>query len=615
MTAVRCSLPILVVASLVVVACSSSSDDAAPTTTDAPPVDADDTTAAGDEEASGESAEPPVDEPVDDEVATTTTDAPVVTLTGPGGIAVAPAAWGPCDDLAGLECATVSAPLDYDDPDGAQIELAVARRAASDPDGRIGSLLINPGGPGGSGLGYLELAVLAFPEEVAAVFDLVSFDPRGVGDSSSVDCDLRRDDGVDLVGDDDRAAWDAIAERVANELATCTFGVDGLASHLGTNNAARDLDVLRAAVGDEQLTYLGFSYGTRLGATYAELFPDRVRALVLDGAVKPSGDFSDLGRTQSAGFDRALGNFAAACDADADCLLQEIGPTLDVLAAVREEIREVGGFDAGPGRTLTPGELDLGVIASLYSKDSWPILAQALYLAETTADGELFQVLTDSYAGRRPDGSYTNQIEAQSFINCADDVRRPTLDEAWAEADSVGDDGVYFGELLRSGSGCSGLPEAIDPLLIGPAEGAPPLLVIGTTGDPATPYEWSVEMAAVLSSGVLFTVEGEGHTAYTSIECVTSTVNAYLIDLVVPVDGASCADDVGSDFFVPAGESELEQVVAFFACLRDEGLEIDEVTVADLLADPTGEAIFSQIDLDDLAVGQAFLACQELLPL
>ena len=275
----------------------------------------------------------------------------------------------------------------------------------------------------------------------------------------------------------------------------------------------------------------------------------------------------------------------------------------------------MGAFAAGEGRTLTPGELDLGVLASLYSKESWPFLAQALYLAETSADGELFQVLTDSYAGRRPDGSYRNQFEAQSFINCADDPRRPTVDEAWTEADAIADDGIYFGELLRSGFGCIGLPDPIDPLLLGPAVGAPPILVIGTTGDPATPYEWSVEMADFLDSGVLYTVEGEGHTAYTSIDCVTSAVNAYLIDLDVPDEGATCADDVGTDFFVPAGESEFDQVLAFFACIRDEGVEIDEVTAADLLADPTGEVIFSQIDLGDASVGQAFLACQSLLPL
>lgn len=586
---------------LIVGAACSSADDASPPTTVAEAT----TDATGDDDA--DAADPSA------EVAASTTTVVGATSPTPPPFDAGPIEWSACDDLEGLECGSITTLLDYADPDAGTIEIAVARRQALDPTGRIGSLVLNPGGPGGSGLDYLQFAQFGFADEITDRFDVVSFDPRGVGASSSVACELRRDDGVELIGDDDRAAWDAYAERVMSEIATCTSEAEGLAPAVGTNNSARDLDVIRHALGDDQLTYVGFSYGTRLGATYAELFPQNVRALVLDGAVKPTDDFAELGRAQSAGFDGALGNFASACDSDPDCLLRELGPTLDVLAAVRAEIAETGGFDAGDGRTLTPGELDLGVIASLYSKETWPLLAQALYLADTTADGELFQALTDAYAGREVDGSYSNQLEAQAFINCADNPARPDADALWAEADATADAGEFFGDALRASTGCLGLPEPTDPLVLGPAAGAPPILVIGTTGDPATPYQWSADMAAFLDSGVLFTVEGEGHTAYTSIECVEPVVNAYLIDLAVPDDGASCVDDVGADFFVPAGESEFDRVLAFFACVRDEGLDIDEVTAADLLADPSGATIFGQLDLGDPEVGLAFVECQSLL--
>lgn len=520
-----------------------------------------------------------------------------------------------CADRAAFECATIQVPLDHADPDGATIPIALMRQPARTDD-RIGSVVFNPGGPGGSGLDFLELAVFGVPGEVADRFDLVSFDPRGVGASASVRCDLVRDDGVLLIADDDREAWDAALADQLDQIETCTTTPDGIGEYLGTNSAARDLDLIRDALGDELLTYVGFSYGTRLGATYAELFPDRIRALVLDGGVAPTTDFAALAADQGVGFDAALVAFAEACDTDADCLLQELGPTLDVVAGVRSEIREVGSFETDePDRLLTPGELDLGIISALYSQAAWPFLAQAIYLADTVADGTLFQVLADLYLGRQPDGSYTNQVEAGAFVNCADDAARPPVDVVWEQTDVVADGSVYFGEALRGSFGCLGLPDPIDPLVLGPATGAPPILVIGTTGDPATPYEWSVQLAEFLDSAVLYTVEGEGHTAYTSIECVTDVVNAYLIDLVMPADGDSCVDDTDPDsVFVPAGESEVELVVAFFACLADNGADVPVVSVADVLRDPTGGTLLDGVDFGSPATIAAFGACQSLLP-
>lgn len=376
------------------------------------------------------------------------------------------------------------------------------------------------------------------------------------------------------------------------------------------------MDLLRAALGDDGLSYVGYSYGTRLGATYAELFPDKVRALVLDAAVKPTSDSAELDREQGAGFDRALENFAAACDADADCVLREIGPTLDVIDGLETEIAEVGSFPTDePDRVLTPGELNLGIFAALYSKDSWPFLASALFTAETSQDGTLLQVLGDSYVGRQPDGTYDNSNVANTFINCADDPARRTPDEQQAVADQAADLSTHFAELLRGSTGCLGLDAPIDPLIIGSADGAAPIVVVGNTGDPATPYEWSVELAASLSSAVLYTVEAEGHAAYGSIECVQAEIDAYLIDLEVPASGATCSDNADADFFVPAGESEIDQVLAFFDCLRDEGVPLPAISAADVLADPTLEAVLGELDFADPVAIEAVGACQDLLPI
>ncbi len=520
--------------------------------------------------------------------------------------------WTDCEPL---ECATLTVPLDHSDPDGNQIEIAVARLAAPSQADRIGSLVLNPGGPGGSGIEFLESAAFTIPQEVQNRFDLVGFDPRGVGSSTAVDCDADYDNSINLLTEGDDAAWENLQAQEQELLASCPVDAIELARFVGTNNAARDLDLLREALGDQKLTYVGYSYGTRLGATYAELFPNNVRALVLDGGVLPSDDFAAVDLEQAGGFDVAFNNFAAACDADSDCVLQELGPTIEVFRAVGAEIQEFGEFETDdPDRVLTAGEFYLGVLAALYSKDAWPFLADGLFAAETLQDGTLLQVLGDNLVGRQTDGSYNNSNEANSAINCADNPNRPTPTEARAEAEAAAARTVYFDQLFRGISGCLLFPEALDPLIIGPASGAPPILVIGNTGDPATPFAWSVALADSLDSGVLYEVEAEGHTAYGSIECVTPTVNAYLIDLEAPADGSTCSDNASADFFPPAGESEIDLVVAFFACLREQGLEMDEVTAADILADPTGEELFAGIDLEDPVTVSAFLACQSFLP-
>ncbi len=522
---------------------------------------------------------------------------------------------GRAGDLIDLECATLIVPRDHADPDGERIEVAVARTATAERDRRIGSLVFNPGGPGGSGIEFLTSAAALVPAEIAERFDLVSFDPRGVGESTPIDCEVDFDDDVTLLEAGDDAGWERLLAESESRTETCTVDSLELEPFVGTNNAARDLDALRAALGDEQLSYVGFSYGTRLGATYAELFPDRVRALVLDGAVKPTDDLALLGLEQGPGFDAALESFAEACDDDADCALADVGPTLDVVTGLIEEIDSAGSFPTDDDdRILTPAELQLGVFAALYSTQLWPVLADALAAAETRGDGSLLQVLADSYLGRQPDGTYDNSQLAGFAINCADDPSRPPVDEVRRQAELGADASQYFGDFLRASTGCIGTPEAIDPIAIGPAAGAAPILVIGTTGDPATPYEWSVEMSDLLSSGVLYTVEAEGHTAFLSVPCADAVVVDYLVDLELPDQGSSCTADAPEDVFVPAGSSELDQVIAFFDCLRSNGLDLPDITVGDLLADPNGELLLDLLDPADPAFGEAAVACQDLIP-
>jgi pimeloyl-ACP methyl ester carboxylesterase len=527
--------------------------------------------------------------------------------------------WTSCEgaaaELVELECATLTVPLDHAVPDGDTVDLAVARVATADDDRRIGSLVFNPGGPGGSGIEFLTNAAGVVPAALSQRFDLVSFDPRGVGASDAIDCDVDFDDDVTLLAPGDDAGWAELVAEAETRIDTCTPDSLALEPYVGTNNAARDLDVLREALGDDQLSYVGFSYGTRLGATYAELFPDRVRALVLDGAVKPTDDLALIGLEQGPGFDAALESFAAACDADSDCPLATVGPTLETYTALVDEIAAAGAFPTDdPDRSLTPGELQLGVAAALYSTQLWPVLADGLAAAATEQDGTLLQVLTDTYLGRQLDGSYDNSQLAGLTINCADDPRRPPADEVRIQGDLGAQASVYFADFLRASTGCIGTADPIDPIAIGPAQGAAPILVIGTTGDPATPYQWSVEMAALLSSGVLYTVEADGHTAFLSVPCVDDVVVDYLVDLDLPGENAGCAGDESGDVFLPPGEGELDQVIALFDCLRDNGVDLPEVTVGDLLADPSGEEFLDLLDPTDPAFGRAALACQDLIP-
>lgn len=443
-----------------------------------------------------------------------------------------------------FECATTEVPADYTDPDTDMLELAILRAVSTAPDrDRIGSLLVNPGGPGASGLDAAVTQALMLPDEMLASFDIVGFDPRGVGASSPVVCvdDAFKDElyGADPTPASDEELQDAL-DRSAALVDGCEAASGEALGSINTSNTAQDMDRLREALGDEQLTYLGYSYGTTLGSTYAELFPDRVRALVLDGAVDPSTDPVEKAEAQAAGFEQAFDAFAQACvEQGAACPLgadpRQFVTDL-VAAAEQTPIPQA----SGDPRMGTAGFVLNGVLAALYDQEAWPLLAEALALA-AAGDATGIIALADAINGRT-DMGYTNQLDANAVINCND---YPT---PISEEDIAGyvEDWAEQYPLFGAFSATTGLSTCVtwdtegNPVPDRDAAGADPILVIGTEGDPATPYEGAEVMADQLESGVLLTWEGEGHTAFPKTECITAAVVSYFIDLTVPEEGTTC---------------------------------------------------------------------------
>ncbi|GAA0397408.1 proteinase [Acrocarpospora corrugata] len=452
--------------------------------------------------------------------------------------------WRDCGD--DFECAQVEVPLDYDQPSGDRIGISVIRLAATGD--RIGSLLLNPGGPGGSGIEYTRAARVQVSEAVRDRFDIVGFDPRGVGESTPVTCmsggDLDAYLGLDM-------SPDSVAETRAMEAGSRDFAQRcheksaELLPHVGTADAARDMDVLRAVLGDEGLTYLGKSYGTYLGATYADLFPKKVRALVLDGAVDPAVSALKMNEIQSKGFEVALTAFIEDCLEASDCPFRSKtaeGALNEITNLLRRADQQPLRNTLGDGRAINDTWLAFGIATPLYDKNSWKALREALRTA-FQGDGTYLLRFADILLGRREDGTYSNQTEANKAVNCVDHVYpadTPDFDQAAAKAGKLA---PRFGEFVMWDSlPCAYWPaKGPDPDRKLTASGAPPIVVVGTLRDPATPYEWAEGLASQLTSGVLLTYDGDGHTAYmTGSTCIDTAVDDYLINLKPPTEGTRC---------------------------------------------------------------------------
>ncbi|MGW5344301.1 alpha/beta hydrolase [Streptomyces sp. NPDC004050] len=458
--------------------------------------------------------------------------------------------WRDCG-VPGFQCATMKAPLDYSRPDSGQdVEIAVSRRTATGPGKRLGSLVVNPGGPGGSGIGYLQAyAGIGYPEAVRARYDMVSFDPRGVDRSSPVECltgpAMDAYTQVDQTPDDaaERAALVASFKEFA---AGCQERSRRILPHVSTVDTARDMDMLRAVLGDEKLTYVGASYGTFLGATYADLFPGRVGRLVLDGAMDPSRSALDMNRDQTEGFETAFRSFARDCAKQPDCPLGKGSPEAiaERLQAFFDTLDAKPVPSGDPKRPLGESLATTGVIAALYDESAWPQLRQALATA-MEGDGSGLLGLADSYYEREADGKYANLMYANAAVNCLDQPPAFSGPDAVVESlPSFRKASPVFGAGLAWASlNCAYWPvKATGEARALAAKGAPPIVVVGTLRDPATPYKWAQSLAGQLDSGVLLTYDGDGHTAYgRGSTCIDNALNTYLLDGKPPANGKKCA--------------------------------------------------------------------------
>lgn len=455
--------------------------------------------------------------------------------------------WSDCSS--GMQCATVMAPLDWANPGAGKVDLAIVRQPATGGD-RLGSLLVNPGGPGASGYDFVKNSVnFATSKELQAQYDIVGFDPRGVGQSSKVTC--LDSAGMDsyiydiLPGTRGSAQW--LSEYTASSKAfadACAAKSGDLLKHVDTVSSARDMDLLRAVLGDTKLNYLGYSYGTFLGSTYADLYPTHIGRMVLDGALDPTSSSFDVSLGQAVGFENAMRAYMA------DCLKQSKCPFTGTVDAGMAQISQLlAQVDATPiasadGRQLGSSTMITAIVYPLYDATAWTYLSN-MFAEVMAGKSDLAMQFADAYNGRGADGTYKdNSTEAFMSINCLDYpvvtdaatiaaqnarlvVEAPVIGPYWTYGD-IGCE-VWPDQSMRT-------PHAVT------AEGAPPIIVVGTTGDPATPYKWAQALAGQLTTGKLVTYVGEGHTAYGSSSCVKGVVDTYLLAGASPSSDPRCTE-------------------------------------------------------------------------
>ncbi|WP_053680426.1 alpha/beta hydrolase [Streptomyces sp. WM4235] len=467
--------------------------------------------------------------------------------------------WGDCDPPTAAEgggqapgkdwqCATLDVPLDYAKPEGETIPLALIRAKARDQDKRIGSLVFNFGGPGGSGITTLPGAAKEY-DGLRQRYDLVSFDPRGVGRSAPVRCE--NDKQLDAYYASDSSPTTPEQEKVFVDnikkyQQACSTKSGTLLPHVGTENAARDLDRIRQALGDEKLNYFGISYGTELGGVYAHLFPKNVGRAVFDAVVDPTKTSEEGSLGQAKGFQLALDNWAQDCvDRGDACRLQ--GSSVKEIEDNIVKLQKRLAAKPIPGigdRELTESAATNGIAQALYSTELWPLLEQGLDEAEG-GQGQLLMALSDALNGRDQQGRYSNIGAANTAINCADSKERYSLAQTKAKLGEFRAASPVFGDFLGWAlMSCTGwpVPGAWDTPDVS-APGAAPIVVIGNTGDPATPYEGARKMVERLGPGVgvELTYKGQGHGAYNSGDpCVQKAVDTYLLDGKVPATGTVC---------------------------------------------------------------------------
>jgi pimeloyl-ACP methyl ester carboxylesterase len=476
--------------------------------------------------------------------------APVVFSTGARAALGTDLEWKECGR--GFECGTLDVPVDYSRPQGPTVGLAVTRLRAAEPSTRRGVLFVNFGGPGVPSAELLREAVLSLPPFLHDRFDLVSFDPRGTGSSRVVDClddaTFRRylaedptPDGVD----DLRRYYDGSAFSV-DLVGGCIARQGDWLAHVGTRNVARDVDRLRLALGEQKINFLGYSYGTVLGAAYAQEFPHGFRTMVLDSAVNLSDTRQRELEQNAKGFEHALDEFLDTCAADPDCTFTAGADPRSELLHLRDEFEGGTTISAGNGEKVGVSEFYVALLAALYSPSYWRDLAVALQSA-ANGKGAGLRRLTDAYVGTRADGTYNNLQEAIGVIVC-DDVPEPkvTFDEFRAAYDDLSARYPFFGPVLGGAPiGCDArLPAPSSAEILGDVrtDEAAPVLVIGVTNDPATPYLGAKDLVSRLDGSRLLTLEGTQHGGFgQGSACVDDAVERYFLQRRLPARKTRCA--------------------------------------------------------------------------
>lgn len=451
--------------------------------------------------------------------------------------------WTPCSDDAAdtLLCGTLEVPFDYENPGTGTFTLSLVKHSATQSSQRIGSMLVNPGGPGFGGTAIAENASAYLSSRLLEVFDVVGWDPRGTGDSTpAVDCIDEYDEYFAIdptpANDEERQRLIDTSMRFADE---CEEKNSEILPYISTNNSARDMDQIRRALGEEKITYFGFSYGSELGGTWATMFPNTVRAAVLDGATDPTADYVQSGLNQAEGFENEFSKFLEQCAQERLCAFHNNGNTrqafLDLMDSVDTNPIPVSSDRAPVNQSV----LQTAVAMAMYSSSSWPQLEEALAAAQL-GDGEGILTLYDDYYQRGFDGNYGNELEAFLAISCLDDPGPQTVAEADSHTPKFQEVAPLLYPGFVGGYVCVFWPAQTDKRIEITGTGAGPILVIGVTGDAATPLASTRKMAASLEDGRLIVVDANRHTGYGENACVTDAADDYLITTQIDFSEKLC---------------------------------------------------------------------------